>query len=91
MGNSQSSRASTKTKAPATNRSSESARGRKSTPGDADTATTQGLSNVEVHHTLVSTSDDADTESDYEGEESDEGMLSWLFFGVLLVTFNLVT
>ena len=75
MGNSQSSRASTTTKAPVKemNRSSEIARGRKSTQSD-ETVTTHDLNTAEVHH---AESDDQDSASDSDSdsdEESDKGM-----------------
>jgi hypothetical protein len=74
MGNSQSSRASTKTEAPTKeiNWSSEIARGRKSTQSD-ETVTTHDLDTAEVH--LVESNDhDSDTDSLYSEEESEEGM-----------------
>lgn len=76
MGNSQSSRADAKIKAPKVEHLlSESARGRKS-PTGADHTTHRDLTNVEVQ--LVSTTEESDTDSmeyESEDEESDEGML----------------
>jgi len=78
MGNSQSSRASTKTKAPSkeVNWSSEIARGRKSTRSD-ETVTTHDLNTAEVH--LEESNDhDSDTDSfDSEDDTEDEFDEEW--------------
>lgn len=73
MGNSQSSRASTKTKAPSkeVNWSSEIARGRKSTKSD-ETVTTHDLNTAEVH--LEESNDhDSDTDSFDSEDDTEDG------------------